>query len=46
VQKEALLFSLRELTGKNPGSSYEDWKPIIKAPPEKSGDASEGEKKP
>lgn len=46
VQKEALLFTLRELTGKNPGSSYKDWKPIIKAPPEKSGDASQEEKKP
>ncbi|HEY7331239.1 MAG TPA: hypothetical protein VH592_26635 [Gemmataceae bacterium] len=30
VQKEAILFTLRELTGKNPGTSYEDWKPLLK----------------
>jgi hypothetical protein len=30
VQKEAILFALRELTGKNPGTSYEDWKPLLK----------------
>jgi hypothetical protein len=30
-QREALLFSLKELTGKDPGRSYEDWKPLLKA---------------
>ena len=29
--REALLFSLRELTGKNPGRTYEEWKPLLRA---------------
>jgi HEAT repeat protein len=31
-QREALLYTLKELTGKNPGSSYVDWKPLAEAP--------------
>ncbi|HXG12455.1 MAG TPA: HEAT repeat domain-containing protein [Gemmataceae bacterium] len=29
-QREALLFAIRELTGKDLGSSYEDWKGLLK----------------
>jgi hypothetical protein len=29
-QREALLFALRELTGKDLGTSSEDWKPLLK----------------
>jgi hypothetical protein len=28
-QHEAVLFALRELTGKNLGSTYEEWKPLL-----------------
>jgi hypothetical protein len=30
-QREAALFALRELTGKNPGASTRDWEPLIRS---------------
>jgi outer membrane biosynthesis protein TonB len=36
-QREALLFTLKELTGKNLGTSYEDWKPLPKLAATKEG---------
>jgi hypothetical protein len=36
-QKEAVLFALRELTGKDPGKSFDDWKAVRDAASPKEG---------
>lgn len=46
AQKESLLFMLRAVTGKNPGSSYEGWEPLLKTASGKAVNASQQEKRP
>ena len=46
AQREALLFTLRELTGKDLGSTYEDWKPLLKTGALKGGTSSGRETSP
>jgi hypothetical protein len=41
-QREALLFSLKELTGKDAGSSHEDWKAILKGTARKDNAGKDG----